>query len=264
MTRTRLCVVGADGRMGQEIVRAAADKFDVVGAITHHGSPNEGHKLGDLGLPFGDVILWGPESLRDALKQSDIYLSFTTPEAELQNLPIAVEMKKKIVMGTTGLSADQTSMLRSATEGKTEAVFAANFSIGINFVAGMLSQMGSLPAGYDTSVVEIHHTGKADSPSGTALHLASIVKSARGYSKEVHGRSGKGKRASDEMEILAVRAGGVPGIHDVIIAGPNEMITIEHTAFSRKVFADGALLAASWLMKVKDKKVHSMRDVLGM
>jgi 4-hydroxy-tetrahydrodipicolinate reductase len=264
MTPIRLCVVGADGRMGQEVVRAAGGEFEVAGAITHHGSPNEGLKLGDLGLPFGNVVIRGPESLRDSLRRSDIYLSFTTPEAELQNLPIAAEMKKKIVMGTTGLSADQTSKLRLAVEGETEAVFAANFSVGINFMAGLLSQVGGLPAGYDTSVVEIHHTGKADSPSGTALHLADIVKSARGYSKEVHGRSGKRKRAADEMEVLAVRAGGVPGVHDVIIAGPNEMITIEHTAFSRRVFADGALLAASWLMNIKDRKVHSMRDVLGV
>jgi len=264
MTRTRLCVVGADGRMGQEVLRAVGREFEVTGAITHHGSPNEGRKLSDLNLPFDDVVIWGPESLQDALKRSDIYLSFTTPEAELQNLPVAVKMGKKIVLGTTGISTDQISRLKSLVEGETEAVFAANFSIGINFIAGLLSHIKNLPAGYDTSVVEIHHTGKADSPSGTALHLADIVKSARGYSKEVHGRSGRGKRSSEEMEVLSVRAGGVPGVHDVIIAGQNEMITIEHTAFSRAVFAEGALLASRWLMKVNDKKVHSMREVLGV
>ncbi|HUW43196.1 MAG TPA: 4-hydroxy-tetrahydrodipicolinate reductase [Thermoplasmata archaeon] len=264
MTRTRLCVVGADGRMGQEVLRTVGDEFEVTGAITHHGSPNEGRKLSDLNLPFDDVVIRGPESLGDALERSDVYLSFTTPEAELQNLPIAANMGKKIVLGTTGIPADQMPLLRSSVEGKTEAVFAANFSIGINFIAGLMSHIRNLPAGYDTSVVEIHHTGKADSPSGTALHLADIVKSARGYSKEVHGRSGKGKRSSDEIEILSVRAGGVPGVHDIIIAGPNEMITIEHTAFSRAVFAEGALLASSWLMKTNDKRVHSMREVLGV
>lgn len=264
MTRTRLCVVGADGRMGQEVLRAVGGEFEVTGAITHHGSPNEGRKLSELNLPFDDIVIWGPESLKEALEQSDVYLSFTTPEAELKNLPIAVKMRKKIVLGTTGISPDQMSVLRSSVEGKTEAVFAANFSIGINFIAGLLSHIKNLPADYDTSVVEIHHTGKADSPSGTALHLADIVKSARGYSKEVHGRSGKGKRSSEEMEVLSVRAGGVPGVHDIIIAGPNEMITIEHTAFSRAIFAEGALLASSWLMKVNDKKVHSMREVLGV
>lgn len=264
MTRTRLCIVGADGRMGQEIIRTAGNSFEIAAAITHRGSPNEGRTLADLNLPHGDLVIRGPEALKGALETADVYLSFTTPDAEMQNLPMAAGLGKKIVMGTTGLSPDQMSRLRSSVEGRTEAVFAANFSIGINFIAGLLSHVGNLPAGFDASVVEVHHTGKADSPSGTALYLAEMLKSARGYSKEVHGRSGTGKRSPDEMEVVAVRAGGVPGIHDVIIAGPNEMIKIEHVAFSRKVFSEGALLASSWLMGVNDKKVHSMRDVLGV
>jgi len=264
MTPIRLCLVGADGRMGQEVLRAMDPGFSLSGAITHRGSPNEGRTLGELNLPYPDVQITGPETLSAALAESDVYLSFTTPDAEAVNAPIAAGMGRKIVMGTTGISQEQMSAIRSAVDGKAEAVFASNFSIGINFIAGLLSSMGSLPAGYDASIAEIHHTGKSDSPSGTALYLAEIIKSARGYSKDVHGRSGKGRRTSEEMEIVAMRAGGVPGIHDVIIAGPNEMIKIEHTAFSRRVFADGALLAARWLMNVHDKKVHSMRDVLGV
>lgn len=264
MTPIRLCLVGADGRMGQEVLRAMDSGFSLAGAITHHGSPNEGRTLGELNLPFPDMRIMGPETLSTALARSDVYLSFTAPEAEVVNAPIAAGMGKKIVMGTTGLSQEQVASLRVAVEGRTEAVFASNFSVGINFIAGLLSKINGLPAGYDASLAEIHHTGKADSPSGTALYLAEIIASARGYSKNVHGRSGKGKRSSDEMEIVAMRAGGVPGIHDVIIAGPNEMIKIEHTAFSRRVFAEGALVAARWLMNVHDRKVHSMREVLGV
>ena len=260
----RLCLVGADGRMGQEILRAMGPEFSVAGAITHHGSPNEGRTLGDLGLPHPSVRITGPETLGEMLGQSDVYVSFTNPEAEMANLPVAAEMRKKIVMGTTGLSSEQTSRLASAVNGNTEAVFASNFSVGINFIAGLLSHVSGLPAGYDTSIAEIHHTGKVDSPSGTALYLSEVIKAARGYSKEVHGRSGRGKRASDEMEVVALRAGGVPGIHDVIIAGPNEMIKIEHTAFSRRAFAEGSLVAARWLMGADDRRVHSMRDVLGV
>jgi len=264
MTPIRLCLVGADGRMGQEVLRSMDGSFSLAGAITHRGSPNEGRTLGELNLPYENVRITGPETLSEVLARSDVYLSFTAPEAEVVNAPIAAGMGKKIVMGTTGLSAEQLATLRFAVEGRTEAVFASNFSVGINFIAGLLSKMNSLPAGYDVSLAEIHHTGKADSPSGTALYLAEIIKTARGYSKNVHGRSGKGKRSSDEMEVVAMRAGGVPGIHDVIIAGPNEMIKIEHTAFSRRVFAEGALVAARWLMTENDRKVHSMRDVLGV
>jgi len=264
MTPIRLCIVGADGRMGQEIIRAMDPGFSLSGAITHRGSPNEGKTLGDLHLPHHEVRITGPETLSEILARSDVYLSFTTPEAEAANIPIAAGSGRKIVMGTTGISIEQMAAIRSAVEGKTEAVFASNFSVGINFIAGLLSRIKHLPASYDISLAEIHHTGKTDSPSGTALYLSDIIKTARGYSKDVHGRSGKGKRASDEMEIVTMRAGGVPGVHDVIIAGPNEMIKIEHTAFSRKVFAEGALLASRWLMGVNDRKVHSMRDVLGV
>ncbi|MEM2838759.1 MAG: 4-hydroxy-tetrahydrodipicolinate reductase [Thermoplasmata archaeon] len=264
MTRIKLCVVGADGRMGQEIIRAAGDEFEISGAVTHSGSPNEGKSLGDLGLPQRNVRITGPDSLGRLLEGSDVYISFTTPEAEMKNVPIAAGMGKKIVMGTTGFNAEQASRIRNEIEGRTEAVLAPNFSIGINFLAAILSRISSLPAGFDASIVEVHHTGKSDSPSGTALYLADVVKASRGYSKEVHGRSGRGRRAPEEMEIAALRAGGVPGIHEVLIAGPNEMIRMEHTAFSRRVFADGALLAARWIMNSSDRKIHSMREVLGV
>lgn len=264
MTVIRLCVVGADGRMGQEVLRAMDDRFALSGAVTHSGSPNEGKTLGELGLPHKEFEITGPDSLESLLADSDVYLSFTTPEAEVSNMPIAARLGKKIVTGTTGLSSEQTDYLRGEIEGRTEAVLAANFSIGINFVSGLLSHLSNLPREFDVSLMEIHHTGKMDSPSGTALHLAEMIKAARGYSTDIHGRSGKSRRAPEEMEIMAMRAGGVPGIHDIVIAGPNELIKIEHAAFSRKVFADGALLAARWLMDVSDKKVHSMRDVIGV
>jgi len=264
MTPIRLCLVGADGRVGQEVLKAMDENFSLAGAITHTGSLNEGRTLGELNLPCPNVRITGPETLGAILAKSDVYLSFTTAEAEAVNLPLAADMGVKIVMGTTGIPSKEMFTLRSSVEGRTEAVFSSNFSVGINFIAGLLSKTSSLPAGYDTSLAEIHHTGKMDSPSGTALYLAEIIKSARGYSKEVYGRSGKGRRSSDEMEVVAMRAGGVPGIHDIIMAGPNEMIKIEHTAFSRRVFADGALLAARWIIGVNDKRVHSMRDVLGV
>ena len=263
MSRIRLCIVGADGKMGQEILRALNDDFIIAGAITHKGSLNEGKTLDELGIPQRGVVITGPDSLKELLSDADIYLSFTTPEAEMQNIPTATKLGNKIVMGTTGFNPEQITKLKSMIEGKTEAVFASNFSIGINFIAGLLSKMSKLPPGFDASMLEIHHTGKIDSPSGTALYLADILKNTMGYSKEVHGRTGKGKRTPDEMEIVAMRAGGVPGIHEVVFAGPNEMIRIEHTAFSRQIFADGALLASRWIMKVNDRKLHSMREVLG-
>jgi len=264
MAPIRLCVVGADGRMGQEVIRCAGEGFSIVGALTHTGSPNEGKTLAELGLPGGSLRIEDPSKLSSLLERADIYISFTTPDAEMANISVAAGLGKKIVTGTTGFDQSQLDALRSVIEGHTEAVMSYNFSVGINFLAGILSRTSALPKGYDASMYEIHHTGKVDSPSGTALYLGDILSEARKYTRVVHGRSGRGRRSAEELEISALRAGGVPGIHEVVLAGQNEMIRIGHTAFSRKIFAEGALLAARWLMDVSDRKIHSMREVLGV
>lgn len=194
MTPIRLCVVGADGRMGQEVLRAADSGFEVTGAITRSESPNKGKKLRNLGLSEAEVSILGPESLQEVLGDADVYLSFTTPDAELLNLPLAARMRKKIVMGTTGFAPEQMDTLRHVIEGRTEAVFSSNFSIGLNFVGTLVRSVSHLPEGFDASIVEIHHTGKADSPSGTALQLSELVKETRGYTKEVFGRTRNSKR----------------------------------------------------------------------
>ncbi|MCD6089582.1 4-hydroxy-tetrahydrodipicolinate reductase, partial [Candidatus Bathyarchaeota archaeon] len=100
-------------------------------------------------------------------------------------------------------------------------------------------------------------------PSGTAKKLGELVSEARGYSSIIHGREGISVRKPGELEVLSVRAGGIPGIHEVIVAGPHEMIRIEHTAFSRSVFAQGALYAAEWVSKQTEPGIYSMDDVLG-
>ncbi|MEM4246426.1 MAG: dihydrodipicolinate reductase C-terminal domain-containing protein, partial [Candidatus Bathyarchaeia archaeon] len=102
----------------------------------------------------------------------------------------------------------------------------------------------------------------ADAPSGTAERIGSLLKEYRGYTETVHGRSGLSKRGKEELEILSARVGGVPGIHDVIIAGQHEMLRLEHTAFSRSAFAQGALLAVRWLAEKKTPGVYNMGDVL--
>jgi 4-hydroxy-tetrahydrodipicolinate reductase len=120
----------------------------------------------------------------------------------------------------------------------------------------------AFPSEYDFSITEIHHTGKKDAPSGTAKEIARIVSSFKDYNKVIYGREGLSLRKSDELEILSLRTGGVPGVHNLVIAGPYEMIRIEHTAFSRSVFAQGALYAAEWVYKQSESRIYSMEDVL--
>jgi 4-hydroxy-tetrahydrodipicolinate reductase len=147
---------------------------------------------------------------------------------------------------------------------KVPSVFSPNYSVGVNILFKLAESLKAFPQGYDFSLSEIHHTGKKDAPSGTAKKLEQIVSQTRNYSKTVYGREGISPRQTAELESVSIRVGGVPGIHDIIVAGPYEMLRLEHTAFSRNVFAQGAVFAAEWLSKQNEPKVFSMADVLGL
>jgi 4-hydroxy-tetrahydrodipicolinate reductase len=143
-------------------------------------------------------------------------------------------------------------------------VFSPNYSIGVNVLFKLAKDLGAFPPDYSFSISEIHHTAKKDAPSGTAVKLGEIIAGIRGYTTTVYGREGTSVRKPQELEIAALRAGGVPGIHDLIVAGPYEMLRIEHTAFSRNVFAQGAVYAAEWLYKQTEPRIFDMADVLGL
>jgi 4-hydroxy-tetrahydrodipicolinate reductase len=262
MTPIKICVVGADGKMGSAVIREASKNFQVVGAVTIPNSENVGKTLGQLGLSPADLEIVSQQYLDQALKNADIYISFTAPSAELVNVPVAARMSKKVVMGTTGFTDDQMRTIRETLTGKVPAVISPNFSIGMNILFKTLEMCRMFPDGFDFSVVEAHHLAKADAPSGTAKKIGDILSAVRGYSERVYGREGMSKRREGQLELLSVRAGGIPGIHDVIIAGQHEMIRIEHIAFSRSVFAQGALYAAEWLNKQSNPTVYTMEDVL--
>jgi len=261
MNPIKLCIVGATGRFGSTIVKEISNDFELVGAVASLNNRNVGKSLRNIGLRDSDTILHDSSSMAEAVKDADIVISVTNPAAELENAPKIAKAGKKLVIGTTGFTPEQSSKLRASVE-KVPALIASNFSIGMNLVFSIAALTSRLPPEYDTSIVESHHTGKADSPSGTALTLGNIISEARGYSKTVFDRRAAGKRGKGELEILAQRLGGVPGIHEINIAGPYEMIRIEHIAFSRSVFAQGALLAAKWLHDVKKSGIYSMQDVL--
>ncbi len=180
------------------------------------------------------------------------------------NIPIVANLGKRIILGTTGFTPEQNRQIVNAMTGKIPAVFSPNYSVGVNILFKLAESLKAFPEGYDFSISEIHHTGKKDAPSGTAKKLGEIVANTRGYTKVVSGREGISPRQAGELEITALRAGGVPGIHDLIVAGPYEMLRIEHTAFSRNVFAQGAVYAAEWLSRQNEPKVYSMADVLGL
>lgn len=265
MTGIRLCVAGATGRMGSTVIREAITRgFKITGAIAAKDDPNINKTLREAGICDLNVKIVDPSRIIEAAKEADVYISFTTPEAEVVNIPIVADLGKKIVMGTTGFTEEQMRKIRDAVSNKVPAVFSPNFAIGINILFNLLRMIKMFPAEYDVSIIEMHHSGKKDAPSGTAKKMGEIIAEAKGYTSVTYGREGISVRKPGELEILAVRAGGIPGVHEVIIAGPYEVIRIEHTAFSRSVFAQGALYAAEWVYRQDKPGIYSMNDVLGL
>jgi 4-hydroxy-tetrahydrodipicolinate reductase len=261
----KICVAGAAGRMGKAIITEAISKgHQIVGVIESPTASGIGKSLKELNIANSDTKIFSSDKLSEALKYADVYISFTVPAAELINIPIVVNQGKRIILGTTGFTPEQNQRVVAAMSGKIPAVFSPNYSVGVNILFKLAEALKSFPQGYDFSLSEIHHTGKKDAPSGTAKKLEQIVSQTRGYTKMVYGREGICPRQPAELESVAIRAGGVPGIHDIIVAGPYEMLRIEHTAFSRDVFAQGAVYAAEWLSKKNEPKVFSMADVLGL
>ena len=251
--------------MGNAIIHEATSKgHQIIGAIEASGNPCIGKSLRELGICNSDTRIVGPDRLSEAAREADVYITFTSPAAEVQNIPAVAKLGKKIILGTTGFTEEQNRQIRNAVEGKVPAVFSPNYSVGVNILFKLAQVLKAFPAEYNFSISEIHHTAKKDAPSGTAVKLGQIIAGIRGYTSTVYGREGISPRKTEELEIVAMRAGGVPGIHDLIVAGPYEMLRIEHTAFSRNVFAQGAVYAAEWLSKQNQPRIFSMGDVLGL
>jgi len=261
----KICVAGAAGRMGNAVIHEAASKgHKIVGAIEIAGSPAIGKSLKELGICDAETLIVDPEEANEAIRDADVYVTFTTPNAEMANIPLVANLGKRIILGTTGFTEEESRHLRNAVEGKVPAVFSPNYSVGVNVLFKLAQVLKVFPPEYTFSISEIHHTGKKDAPSGTAKRLGEIVAETRGYTRTVYGREGISPRQPDEVEITALRAGGVPGIHDLIVGGQYEMLRIEHIAFSRSVFAQGAIYAAEWISRQNEPKIYSMEDVLGL
>ena len=155
----RICIAGATGRMGSTVISELSTRrdFELIGAIADVDDENIGSTVRALGLSDLDLKVEGPEKIIDCAKKADVYMSFTTPEAEMINLPLVANLSTRIVMGTTGFSENQISTLKKEVGQKVPAVFAPNFSIGVNVLYKLLESLKHLPEEYDISVVELHH-----------------------------------------------------------------------------------------------------------
>lgn len=261
-------VAGAAGRMGGRIVALVKEASDLrlAGALERSGHPALGRDAGELaGVGRADVPVSADPT--QVLLRGRVLVEFTTPEATLEHLRVGARVRARAVVGTTGFSkAEHSEVVTLARE--LPIVLAPNMSVGVNLTLKILADLAvALGDDYDVEITEIHHRGKKDAPSGTALKMAEVIAQALGRDLSqvaVHGRHGMtGERTSKEIGILSLRAGDVVGEHTVVFGGLGERIEITHRAASRDTFARGALRAVRFVAKAAPG-LYSMEDVLGL
>ncbi len=263
----KIAITGISGRMGRTIATCVEDEEGAIlaGAIEKEGHPWVGRGLQELtGLNTDVVVTDNPE---EAFRDADVVIDFTTPEATIRNLEIAVALQKPVVIGTTGFSVEQRATITEASR-RVGVVFAPNMSIGVNLLFRLVTEAARILGDeYDVEIVEYHHRHKKDAPSGTALRIAELIAHTLGRDLDkvaVYGRKGiTGERTTEEIGIQSVRAGDIVGDHIVLFAGSGERLELTHRAHSRTTFARGAVKAALWLVD-RDTGLYDMQDVLGL
>jgi 4-hydroxy-tetrahydrodipicolinate reductase len=242
-----LVIVGARGRMGQRLAALASDYDLVVAAGVDADGP-----------PLDDAIATGAACIVD----------FSVAEQAPRTLRWAASHAVPVVIGTTGLAADGVDALLQAAR-HVPIVQAPNFSLGVHVLLELVGHAARLlDASWDVELVEAHHRRKVDAPSGTAVALAERVAAARGAALSDiarHGRHGQvGARPRGELGVHALRGGSVVGEHRVSFFGEGELVTLEHRALDRDIFARGALASAAWLTAApRAPGRYGLADVLG-
>ncbi len=249
---TRIIMSGCSGRMGRVITELVKgmDDAEIVGGIDIIDD-------GTLGYPVF-------KSVAEIDVSADAIIDFSSPKVVDALLDYSVEKNLPLVLCTTGLSEEQIGKVEEASK-KVAVLRSANMSLGINTIIEILKTATSVfcPAGFDVEIVEQHHHTKLDAPSGTAIALADAINEAAGGEFEyVYDRSDRRQvRDKKELGISAVRAGTIPGTHDVIFAGQDEVIEFRHIAYSRNIFGNGAISAAKFLAG-KPAGMYTMADVI--
>ncbi|NQU39073.1 MAG: 4-hydroxy-tetrahydrodipicolinate reductase [Lentisphaerae bacterium] len=264
---TSIAIIGAGGRMGQAIARYAVQhsKASIGAAIEQSDHATLGRDMGTLsGLdPLGVLI---SDRLAD-IAATDAVIDFTFHSAVPDHVRAAQEAGRAFVLGTTGLTEEEATVVREAAR-TIPVVWAPNMSLGMNLLFAMVKQAAAaLSDEYDIEIVEAHHKHKQDAPSGTALGLAKSAAAGRQVALDDvadYGRHGMtGERVPGRIGMHAVRGGDIVGDHTVMFAADGERLELTHRASSRDIFAVGAVKAALWVPS-QTPGLYSMQDVLGL
>ena len=255
MKNINLTITGCMGRMGQQLIKTAKkEKGYKISSLTEYKIINK---------KFNGIK---PQlNTEEAFKKTDVIIDFTIPKCTFEVLKIATKLKKRIVIGTTGFTEKEEKLIKSYSR-KIPILKAGNMSLGINLLM-YLTEIASKSLGkkYLSKVFEVHHKHKKDYPSGTALMLGNGI--AVGRNKNFYNLVGKkylNKKNfpyGNKINFNSIRKGGIIGEHEVLFSSGKEIIKLNHEAFDRALYSEGALSAASWLMK-KKPGLYSMRDLM--
>ena len=244
----RVGIIGALGKMGREIIQyiLLQNNITISSAVVKKGNTYLGMDLGMV-LDNKEIGVMISSDLDEACKNSDILIDFSN-EDFLKDIILAVEKyKKPLISGTTGFGDDIFLMMKNAAK-NIPILWSSNMSVGINIILDIAAQIAKkTDENFKIEIIEAHHKNKKDSPSGTAI---SIAKSLQFKVKEIQ-----------NIGISSIRAGNIVGDHNIMFIGENEIITLSHQAQNRKIFAEGAVKAAKWLLP-KEPGFYAMSDFL--
>ena len=237
----RAIVCGANGAMGKLICGILGE--EVVGKVSIDGENGTPRTFAELGRVDADVLI-----------------DFSHHTATADVIAYAKENPMALVIGTTGHTSAEKSLIQEASE-TLPVFFSGNVSLGIAVLCRLAKQAASYFPDADIEIVEVHHTRKVDAPSGTAHMLFNAIKEVRPNAYENCGRAGEGKRTKDEIGISALRMGNVVGVHEVHICTGTQTLTLKHEATTRAMLADGAVDAARFMVG-KPIGLYNMEDIL--
>lgn len=247
----KIIISGCNGRMGQVVARMCAERgFEIVAGFNKHTE-----KTGKFPVYADPMEFSG---------SADVVIDFSNPSAISGLLSYCKNKKLPIVICTTGFSDEQLELIKAASE-EIPVFKSGNMSVGINLLTALVKKAAAvLGENFDVEIVERHHHTKIDAPSGTAIMLADAAASALPHESEyVYERqSVRRVRGKNEIGISSVRGGSIVGEHEVIFAGTDEVLEFKHTAYSREVFANGAVTAAAFISGVTKPGMYDMNDAL--
>ena len=255
MKKINLAITGCMGRMGQQIIKSVkSDKNFKLVCITENQKINK--KINGIKVDL---------NTEKAFEKADLIIDFTLPKCTFQVLKIASKLKKKVVIGTTGFTKKEENLIKRFSK-KIPILKAGNMSLGINLLMYLTEiASNSLGKNFLSKIFEIHHKHKKDYPSGTALMLGRGI--AVGKNKNFYNLLGKkflNKKNfpyGNKINFNSIRKGEVIGEHEVKFSSGKEIITLNHEAFDRTLYSEGALSAAKWLIN-KKPGLYSMRDLM--